>query len=119
MATPPLVLNQIGTAVSSDWSLTLSRVFVFDAYDGHPGYAAVYVASGGQTVLHDIAYITSFTRSRSARREPHIIETESGDTWQVRQAGCGCGSPLKKMNWTQVVNDYNDSDLVAQQEAPA
>lgn len=102
---PPLLLNEIGTVRTNEFTHAVARTFVFDAHDGRPGFVATYIAKGDQAVLYSIRPISEFRRSRIPRSTPHIAVTEDGD-WKMTRSGCGCGSPIKKVTWTRVLKDW-------------
>lgn len=59
----------------------------------------VWQQQQGRTYLIHDEPVSSFERSRVAG-EPHRLTLASGEQWQiVKQGGCGCGSPLRRLNW--------------------
>lgn len=108
-------LNQIGKTTASGLTYLTSRMFVVEAdpETGAEGYVVVYIAKDGVAVPAHMAKLVSFTRSRYPRREPHLVEvqTAEGETevWECTLAGCGCGSPIKRVTWTTALKDYEAS----------
>lgn len=101
MSTPIVLLDIIGRLKTPHMELKAVRAFVFGEQDGLPGFLAVYKASGGQPVLHTVMTITGFERSRLQRQIPHTLTTTEGETWEIWLEGCGCGSPIKRINWSK------------------
>lgn len=106
MALRPQLLDEIAHIVTPSFTAQVARVFVFDAWEGTPGFVSVYVGKEGKPHLLRREYIASFTRSRRPRREPHIIILESGEEWLCHKGGCGCGSPIKQVNTRRALSDY-------------
>lgn len=115
---PPLLLNEIGRVRNDRFNNPVARTFVFDAIDDRPGFVATYISHQGKAVLYDAAPITEFRRSRIPRGTPHVAVTESGEEWNMTREGCGCGNPIKRVTWTQVLKDWENGTvgLVNQQE---
>lgn len=65
------------------------------------GIVAVWKALNGQAVLdraHGLTAAASVVEGRGSRG-PWTLTLADGTEWTVeRGAGCGCGSPVKKMN---------------------
>lgn len=101
----PILLDMIGKLITPTETLLSARVFVFGPVDSQPGFVMVYVAKDGKPALELSSTIDSFTRSRHPRREPHTISTPT-QTWDVSLAGCGCGSPIKRMIYNTASKDW-------------
>lgn len=117
----PILLDTIGTVRAPDFNETVARIFVFGEMDGQPGFVTVYTAQGGKTVLAHLAPLISFDRSRMPRRQPAHAATIDAGTWEILKAGCGCGSPIRRMNSSQALKDveaYLAEHPVAQPVAP-
>lgn len=107
-------LSIIARTKIADAVYQITRVFVFEAdpETGAEGYVVVYIAQEGKAIPILIGKLISFTRSQYQRREPHLIDVGvAGETVMVEStlAGCGCGDPVKGVNWTTALKDYEAS----------
>jgi len=93
MATPTILRDDFFTIITPRYTLPRVRVFVF------ADQASVFRADQGRPVLHDRVRITSFAPSGTPRQAPHTLTTESGEEWTLQKGPCGCGSPLRQLNW--------------------
>lgn len=111
MALRPQLLDDIVRVVTPAFTEAVARIFVFDEWEGTPGFASIYVARKSNPYLLAIEPIASYSRSPRPRREPHIITLGSGDEWFCYKGGCGCGSPIKRLTTRLALADYSKSPL--------
>lgn len=79
-------------------SISKARVIV----DDHG--ARVYEEHRGSITLVAASSVETFERSERPRFKPHVITTADGE-WQVTKgSGCGCGSKLKGMRVSELLN---------------
>ena len=115
-----MLLNQIGKVTLADQVLPVARMFIFaaDPDTSSPSFAAVYVAKDGGVELVASANVIDYNpRQRVTRRQPAIVTVASPsdptltEQWTLLTGPCGCGSPIKRMNWTQALADH-DAGLI-------
>lgn len=90
-----------------DLAVPLARIFVFGA-GTRPSFTGIYKPVKRITEQVVLTEIISFTKSRKPRIEPHIIQLAGDQQIQVYSvSGCGCGSPLKKINYNLALTDWD------------
>lgn len=107
MAAPPILLDAIGSLTSPGFTAKTSRAFVFGPSGDRPSFIAVYTEVSGKATLSRSGEVVEFVRSRIPRRDPHMIKMASGEEWSFAVVGCGCGNPVRRVNWTQAIKDLD------------
>lgn len=101
-------LDFLGRVVIGEQTHPLTRVFILNSSPAHPAFIAVYIPVKKTTELALLAPITSWTKSRRPRVDPHVVTLTDDTTITIFSvSGCGCGSPLKKINYTLAVRDWD------------
>lgn len=103
------VLDVIAKITTPTFTEPTTRVFIFDEWEGLPGFVSVYIGKQGKSILLAHEPILSFTRARYPRRDPHIVTLQSGEEWQLTQGGCGCGSPIRRLSIRQALTDHDNN----------
>lgn len=106
MALRPCTLDAIGKVVTPSFTEPVSRIFVFEPWEDLPGFASVYIGRSNRPFLLATTPITNFTNTRYPRREPYRLTLPDDSEWQIYKGGCGCGSPIRRLNIRMALDDY-------------
>lgn len=74
------------------------------------GRAYLWQEKDGQVPLVEQAPVAEFYRDRSSKA-PYVVVTSEGETWTAGKfGGCGCGSPLKQLDWRTQIRELQKVD---------
>lgn len=102
---PPILLSDVGSLTGPGFDEPTTRTFVFGATDTRPSFIAAYTKVGNEAKLTHTAIISEYIRARQPRRDAAIVKLASGEEWSFRLVGCACGNPVKRVSWTQALQD--------------